>query len=70
MYISKPNYCREEPIKVIYDLFEEPRHQVAPEQKRSSKRERQPSLTLDIDPKRKRYDLRGREILKGADVAE
>ena len=51
-YTSEPNYWREEPIKVIYDLFEVLIPQVAPEQKCSSKHKRQLSLTSDIDPKR------------------
>ena len=42
-YASESNYCEEEPIKVIYDLFE------VREQKRSSKCKRQPYLTLDIN---------------------
>ena len=69
-YTSEPNYLREKPIKVINDLFEASRLQVALEQKRSSKRKRQSSLTLDIDSKRKRYNFRGSEISKGGDVVE
>ena len=37
-YTSKPNYRGKEPIKVIYDLFEVARPQVAPAQKQSGKR--------------------------------
>ena len=69
-YTIEPNYHREEPIKVIYDLFGILRLQVAPKQKRSSKRKRQSSLILDIDSKRKRYDFRGSEISKEGDVVE
>ena len=36
-YIFEPNYCREEPIVVTYDLFEVTIPQVSPEQKRSGK---------------------------------
>ena len=58
-------------IKVIYDLFEVLRPQVAPEQKCSSKRKRQPSLTLDIDPKRKKIRLLKKgKISKDEDAVE
>ena len=45
-YTSEPNYRRKEPIKVIYDLSEVSRPQLASEQNHSSKHKRQPSLIL------------------------
>ena len=39
-YTSEPNYRREVQKKVIYDLLELPRPQVALEEKHSSKRKR------------------------------
>lgn len=44
-------------VKVIYDLFDILMPLAAPEKKRSSKQKRKFTGTVDISPKRKKYDF-------------
>ena len=55
-YTSDISNRKEEPMVVMYDLFEIPIPQIEPE-RRSSKRKRQHTGTLDIEPKRKKYNF-------------
>ena len=46
----------EEPMSVIYDIFEVPRPSPL-QQYRTSKRKRTPTGTMEINPKRQKYDV-------------
>ena len=69
-YMGDINSQKEEPMNVIYNLFDVPTTFVGPEGKRSSKRKRTVSRTIEINPKRKNTTSRGSNQLKKVDVAE
>ena len=58
------NQRKAEPMMVIYDMFDAFMLQLV-QQKRSSKRKRIPTSTMEIDPKRQKYVVHGTENLKG-----
>ena len=65
------NNHKEEPMKVIHDLFNVSMTLVAPEEKSSSKMENKFSGTMEINPKRKNTTFRGgNQLKKGENVVE
>ena len=56
-YPEDINNQKEEPMKVIYDVFDVLMPLVALEEKRSSKQKRTFSRTMEINPKRKKYNF-------------
>ena len=59
-YSENINNQKEKPMKVIFDLFGVSMLLVGLEEKRSSKRKRTFSGTMEIDPKRKEYNFQGK----------
>ena len=69
------NNQKEEPMKVIYDLFDVPKPLIAPKEKRSSKhlkkRKRTFFGTMEINPKRKNTTSSGSsQFQKEEDIVE